>query len=258
MLINSDAHGNPVSAWTGLFHFPRFSSNPAMHAVNQTLAGGAHPQDDCAPACVLSRLLDDGRSLPMRQLEHLCGTNGSGTLIQRDPATGRPGLLDGLLALGYKAHVESMTRPTPSRLMNPAWGGFVSQAACGPYLAAWADVSVIIDTPGTWEQPPPQPTPEESEDMITVTRADGITRDIFDVDPSGVGWHTVIVDNGNPSIAFNEPIPGRWSAFQRAFWSADGQTLSVIGRGWQDGAGGQTYYDYWRIPGGWKGPVKQP
>jgi hypothetical protein len=167
VLIQSDDHGNPVPYWTGLYHFVRFSSNPAAHAVNQVLAGGRYPNADCAPADVLSRLLDDGRSMSMRQLEALCGTSSQATTVA--------GLVDGLHALGYRAHAESTTPPAPSRLMNPAWGGFVSAAACGPYLAAWASVTVIIDTPGSWEQPAP---PEDTMAVLTQQQADTLLANV--------------------------------------------------------------------------------
>ena len=92
--------------------------------------------------------------------------------------------------------------------------------------------------------------------MIDITRSDGVTHDIFDVDPSGTGWHTVIAAG---QILYNDKLPGSWSQFLRAEWSANNQTLYAYGRGWLNGAGGTTFYVSWHANTlAWSNPVQQP
>lgn len=254
LLIHSDSHGNPTPSG-GNFHFVRRSDNPAMHVVNQMTAGGQYPGDDCGPADLLSRLYDDGRSASMHALEKACNTQGYGTSTAD--------LLLGLWGYGYAAD-RVLGDPPRGWIHNPAWGGLIGPSGFDGYMAASAHEYIVIHTPGAWETAPvSNPTPvggrpesqEENPDVISVLRPDGITRDIFTVDAAGTGRHTVVVDNGNPGVPYNDVIPGSWSEFLRAYWAPDMSSLTVIGRA---SVGGQTYFDYWKPPGTWSGPVKQP
>ena len=92
----------------------------------------------------------------MRSLEQLCGTAGKRHLD-------RAGLMRGLEALGYAVRLV-FAPPSPAWVMNSAWGGLISPAACGPYIAASTDQTIIIDTPGAWEQP----SPAGDDDMTAV------------------------------------------------------------------------------------------
>jgi hypothetical protein len=99
--------------------------------------------------------------------------------------------------------------------------------------------------------------------MIDITRPDNPNmHDIFDVDPSGIGWHTVIevgLTVAGPHILYNDKLPGSWSRFLRAEWSADHQTLYAYGRGWLNGKGGTTFYVAWNsVSQVWSDPVKEP
>lgn len=93
--------------------------------------------------------------------------------------------------------------------------------------------------------------------MIDITRNDGVTHDIFDVDPSGTGWHTVIkvgVTGKAGHILYNDKLPGSWTQFLGAEWFGNNQTLYAYGRG----VGGTTLYVVWE-GGAWsKNPVQQP
>jgi hypothetical protein len=156
-LIHSTSAGTPANAAFQYLHWVRRSDNPHMSDVAQMAAGGAVPQDDCAPAVVLSRQRDDGRNPSMRTLERLCGTGGRGT--------SEVNLRNAYLALGYQAHISYTSPAVIGWIENTAWGGKVSPAQNGPYLAAFTGTSVIIDTPGGWETSAPTPPLQEADDM---------------------------------------------------------------------------------------------
>ena len=204
LLICSTNAGTPANASFPFRHWVRRSDNAHMNPVAQMSAGGAVPQDDCAPADVLSRSRDDGRNPPMRTLERLCGTGGRGTSEQN--------LRSGLLSLGYQARVSYTSPATIGWLMNPAWGGLISPALNGPYLAAFTGTSVIIDTPGAWETAaPPVPTPGPPHPTTQETEMD--TRYI----PSWNGQQQLLQVDGAGNLIH------RW--FTGAKWA--GETIAT-------------------------------
>jgi hypothetical protein len=150
LLIHSTDAGVPAGPGSGFLHWVRRSDGAHMSPVNQMKAGGKDPQGDCAPTDLLSRLLDDGRRYPMPVLEALCGTANGITTVE--------GLMAGLRRFGYTCHWDRGPASV-GWIMNPAWGGLISPTQCGPYITAFTGQSVIIDTPGAWESPPPPPAP---------------------------------------------------------------------------------------------------
>ena len=113
---------------------------------------------------------------------------------------------------------------------------------------------------------PQPPTPvvgigAQEETVIELTRQDGVTRDLFDVDTTGTGWHTVTTRKaGVDTIVNNDKLAGAWLRFLSAVWNPDESILTVTGRAitggatftltWQHGSG--------KTPAGWGVPLKQP
>lgn len=116
----------------------------------------------------------------------------------------------------------------------------------------WLDDAIIPTGPGRGGDAAQFPIGGD-EMPLTIARKDG-TKDVFDVDPSGKMWHTVITSAGAP---YNDKLPGDWCRPLGARWNEAESHLTVIGRGWQNGQGGSIFQLDWDASDGqWSGPTR--
>jgi GH25 family lysozyme M1 (1,4-beta-N-acetylmuramidase) len=137
-------------------------------------------------------------------------------------------------------------------LGGASWGGH-PDCPGAPIIAQrgaiLAGANLIINPP---PPPPPPPTPvpvpipllEDGENMIVVTRKNGI-KDVFAVN-SNVGYHQAVNAAGVPTN--NDTLAGAWGYFFSAFWDTTQTVLTVFGVG----STGGVFKLVWSVAGnGW-------
>lgn len=159
LAIWSDRSGNP---WTRgprdrIGHVVRVGSEQ-MHLVDEFTSGGPLAHVACAPACILSRLMDDGVATSMAKIEQAAGTGPQGTLF--------PGIESCLTQYGVANHFQG-SNPPSGWIMNPAGGRLVPPSEFPAYLAASQGGCIVMDDPIVVPKPHPLPTPEEHMRLMT-------------------------------------------------------------------------------------------
>ena len=149
LAIYSDSAGNPYTGPGRIGHVVRVAPYAAMPLVNEFTSGGPLAHVACAPACIESRLIQGGLTVPISEVEAVAGTAiPVGTLD--------PGIERCLRYFGV-ANSFSASSPPSGWIMNPAGGRLVSPAAFPQYLAASQGGCIVMADPVT---PPPPPIEE--------------------------------------------------------------------------------------------------
>jgi hypothetical protein len=158
LAIWSDHNGDPFTGAGRIGHVVRVAPYAGMPLVDEFTDGGAYEHDDCAPACIQSRLLQGGVQTSVRQIEVIAGTGPTGTFF--------PGIERALRYYGV-AEAYSAAAPPAGWIMNPAGGRLISPDAFPAYLAASQGGCIVMADP-TGPPTPPPPPPIEEPEMQTI------------------------------------------------------------------------------------------
>jgi hypothetical protein len=154
LAIFSDHNGDPYTGTGRIGHVVRIGSS-TMPVVNEFTDGGVYEHEDCAPACVASRIRESGIVTSVRQIELLAGTGPQGTLF--------PGIERALRFFGVACDF-STGAPAPGWIMNPAGGRLLDPSNFPEYLRASQGGCIVCADPAT---PPRPPIPIEEPEMQT-------------------------------------------------------------------------------------------
>lgn len=147
-------------------HVVRVGPNRYMPVVQEFSDGGVFAHEDCAPASIQSRCIEQGIVAPIRTIEQIAGTGLGGTKFN-------PGCLNALHHFGVPAGLSS-GNPPAGYIANPMIVGVQDIGQYPRYLAATQGGCLIMGayTPPPPAPPPPLPTEADMDSFFLAPKGD--------------------------------------------------------------------------------------